>query len=316
MRLACSILALAFGVAVSPPLRAQNIPALQVVPHAHEQTAVEWEGRELFRYHFAPSVKRPFLYPLIGPSGKSLTRIGHPHDPQSHSHHNSLWVSHFDVAGVDFWGDHGKDKGTIRTRRVVRYEDGQDEALLEFVNAWETAGGVTLLDETRTLRVRPGQGKQWLLILDLKLSAAKAPVTLGKTPFGLVGVRLTKTIGVHDGGGVIRNSVGGKNEAEVLWKQARWVDYSGPVAKGVMEGITLLDHPENPGHPNYFHVRDDGWMGASLTYAEPRTITVDKPLGLRYGFWIHSGQPDVTAIDAAFAEFAKVTAPQNPANRR
>lgn len=291
---------------------AKPIPLLQVLPHAHGQTAIERDGKELTRYHFGPDARRPFLYPVVGPSGRSLTRIGHPHDPQSHSHHNSLWVSHFDVNGIDFWGDHGKDKGKITTKRIVRYEDSDNEALLEFEHAWQNASGETLLFEKRTARIQPQEDHQYLIVLDLQFSAPEdKPVTLGKTPFGLVGVRMAKTIGVHDGGGTIRNSAGGRDETEILWKQAKWVDYSGPIAKGVSEGLTLMDHPQNPNHPTYFHVRNDGWMGTSLTYDAPRSIAPGEPFSLRYGIWVHVGVPEQETIDKAFEDFSKIEAPDS-----
>ena len=102
---------------------------------------------------------------------------------------------------------------------------------------------------------------------------------------------MAKTIGVNDGGGEIRNSEGGINETNVLWKRARWVDYSGPIKDRTIEGITLMDHPGNPNHPTFFHVRNDGWMGASLTHDAPRTVMRHKPLRLRYGFYVHRGFP-------------------------
>ena len=63
---------------------------------------------------------------------------------------------------------------------------------------------------------------------------------------------------------------------EILWKRARRVDYSRPIENSVIEGITFFDHAANPHHPSHFHVRNDGWMGASLTFDGPREITGDK----------------------------------------
>ena len=122
-------------------------------------------------------------------------------------------------------------KGESCIKKCIRYEDTDDEALIEVQNAWvDGAGrGKTLLEEQRTMRFRPQDNGQWLLVLDIALSAPKQPVTLGKTNFGLVGVRMAKTIGVHDGGGTIRNSEGAVNERQVHEKPARWVDYSGPM---------------------------------------------------------------------------------------
>ena len=284
------------------------VPRLQIVPMPYEQASFQRDGVEITRYHFGAGLHRPFLFPVIGPAGQSLTRMGHPHDPESHSHHNSVWMSHVDVGGVDFWSDRGG--GTVRHKRIVKYEDQGEKSSLVAENEWVDKDGKVLLHETRTVSVVLLDGKEWLLVIDSTFTAKDKPVTLGKTPFGFVGVRMAKTIGVNDGGGQIRNSEGGVNEKEVLWKQARWVDYSGTIASGKVEGITLFDHPNNPNHPSYFHVRNDGWMGASLTFDGPREITPDKPLHLRYGLYIHSDMKPAPEIERQWKRFA--TMPQDP----
>lgn len=279
------------------------VPRLQVVPQAYAQASFQRDGVEITRYHFGEGLNRPFLFPVVGPAGRSLTRMGHPHDPESHSHHNSVWISHFDVNGVDFWGD--KRLGVIRHKRIVSYEDQGEESSVAAENEWVDKDGRVLLNETRKVSVVLLEGKEWMMVIDSTFTAAGKPVTLGKTPFGLIGVRMAKTIGVADGGGRIRNSEGGVNEQEVLWKQARWVDYSGPIETGKIEGITLFDHPANPNHPCYFHVRNDGWMGASLTYDAPREITPDKPLHVRYGLYVHSDMKPPAEIETQWRRFAE-----------
>jgi hypothetical protein len=289
---------------------ARPVPLMQVLPLPGDQASVTRDGHEIARYYFAKDLYRPFLYPIIGRSGRSLTRMGHPRDPNTHSHHNSVWVSHHDVSGVGFWNDAKSSEGRIVHQKVVRYEDSDAEALIEVQNNWvDQAGkGKVQLEERRTMRFRPQDDGQWLLVLDIVLSAPKEPATLGKTNFGLVGVRMAKTIGVHDGGGMIRNSEGAINERQVHEKAARWVDYSGPTTPTTREGITLFDHPQNPNHPTVFHVRDDGWMDAALTFAAPRTIEPGQPLAVRYGLWVHAGVPTAAAIDDQFAAFAKLGA--------
>ena len=287
---------------------AKPVPRMQVLPLPDSQASVEREGREIARYYFGKELFRPFVYPLVGPSGKSLTRMGHPRDPNGHSHHNSFWVSHHDVGGVGFWNDAKTSEGRIVHQRVLRYEDSDEEALIEVLNHWvDGAGrGKTLLEERRAMRFFPQEGGQWLLVLNLAFSAPKEPVTLGKTNFGFVGVRMAKTIGVHDGGGMIRNSEGAVNEPQVHEKAARWVDYSGNLPGGKREGITLFDHPRNSNHPTVFHVRDDGWMGAAFNFAAPHTIQPGQPLVLRYGLWVHEGVPTGGRIEEQFAGFVKV----------
>lgn len=67
-----------------------------------------------------------------------------------------------------------------------------------------------------------------------------------------------------------------------------------------------MDHPTNPGHPAAYHVRNDGWMGNSLTFAGPVKLAVGDWLELRYGVYVHSGMPTVEALNARWDEFAKL----------
>jgi hypothetical protein len=285
-----------------PPSKPKAVPRMQVIPMPYGQASFQRDGVELTRYHFGPGLHRPFLFPIIGPSGVSLTRMGHPHDPESHSHHNSVWISHNSIDDTDFWSDRGK--GTIRHKRIVEFADSDESAHLVAENEWVTAGGKVLMIETRRITVLPLPDSEWLLIIDMEFKAKDQAVTLGKTPFGMIGVRMAKTIGVNDGGGTIRNSEGGVNEKEILWKQAKWVDYCGAVTNDKIEGVTLFDHPGNPNHPSYFHVRNDGWMGASLTFDGPGKIQLDKPLHLRYGLYVHSGMESPEAIETQWKRFA------------
>jgi hypothetical protein len=277
---------------------------MQVIPLPYHQASFQRDGLEIARYHFGPALHRPFIFPVIGPSGRSLTRMGHPHDPESHSHHNSIWISHHDVSGTDFWSDNGK--GKIRHKRIVKFEDGNQDCSIIAENQWVRNNNQVLLSETRRVTTIQLDDSEWLMIIDMEFKAGDNPIKLGKTPFGMIGVRMAKTIGVNDGGGTIRNSEGAVNEKEVFWKRARWVDYSGPIASGKQEGITLFDHPDNPNFPTYFHVRNDGWMGASLTFDAPRTIQPGKPLNLCYGLYIHSDMKPKEEIETIWKQFSKI----------
>ena len=77
------------------------------------------------------------------------------------------------------------------------------------------------------------------------------------------------------------------------------MDYSGAVARRVKgkrvtvtEGITYFDHAKNPSHPSHWHVREDGWMGASLCRHGAVVIKKDKPLHVRFLLHAHHGAAD------------------------
>ncbi|MBA2527593.1 MAG: PmoA family protein, partial [Pyrinomonadaceae bacterium] len=249
-----------------------GIPAMQAVPQPYDQVSLQRDEREIARFHYGPALNRPFVYPVIGPSGRTLTRMGHPGDPHSHSHHNSVWVSYSSVNGVDFWSDHRADRGRIVVREVTELEDGNDRAGIITKGAWIDPAGKTLVREQRETWVYRLEDRQLLLVIDLKLDAAAGEVTFEKAGFGPVGVRVAKWMSAHFGDGRITNSAGGEGEPATFRKPARWMDYSGSVASGVREGLTLMDHPMNPGHPSPFHVREDGWMGAMLSTERPTII--------------------------------------------
>lgn len=313
--------------AEAPLPDAKPVPDVQVLPLPYDQASFEHEGRELTRYHFGAALRRPFWYPITGPAGRSLTRMNmpgdpgrsltravqpedphKPEDPLGHSHQTSVWISHKDVNGIDFWRDGGPIAGQIvhqTGREGLQYEDGLLAASLSTLNHWNDPRGNTLMIERRRATVAPDEGGAWWLVIDLQFEAPQdSEVTLGKTPFGPLGVRMAKTISVSDGGGRILNSEGRPGEAEAFRKPARWLDYSGPVTNQHAAGITLMDHPANPNHPSPFHVRNNGWMGICLTLDAPVTITADKPVRLRYGLWIHPDVPDAQKLDQQWQTFA------------
>jgi len=295
------------------PFAPKPAPRVQALPLPHHEISFQRDGVELTRFHFDPADKRTYLYPLNGPSGRSLTRMGHPRDPVTHSHHNSLWLSHHDVNGLSFWADSGPAQ--IRVVRLEQLDDGDDSASVTVLHSWGETNRV-LLWERRRMTVQSLVSNEWLLLLDVRFDAAGEAVTLGKTPFGLAAVRMAKSIGVNDGGGTIRNSEGGVDEAGVFWKRARWVDYSGAIVSNVVEGITFLDHPKNPNHPSHFHVRNDGWMGASLTFDGARVIETNRPLQLRYGFYVHGGLSDTNALNHRWQQFSATALPDLAAPKK
>jgi len=313
-RFALSLLAATAVVAAEPALPdARPVPRLQAVPQPQAQVSFQRDGIEIARYHFGRDGQRPFLFPVPGPSGRSLTRLGHPRDPESHSHHNSFWVAHQFVNGVNFWGD--TSGARIVHLRTLRLDDSDTAAFLETENAWRDPEGKTLLRELRRITVEELEAGERLLVLELQLEAVVGEVKLDESAFGLVAVRMAKTIGVRDGGGTIRNSEGGVNEAGCFRQPARWCDYSGPIAPGTIEGLTLLDHPMNPHHPVPFHVRDDGWMGASLTFPGAIVIPPGQPLRLRYGLYVHAGRPSPEILERRWQTFARTSFGQFPTKK-
>ena len=241
-------------------------------------------------YEFGAGDTRPYLFPLIGPSGACLTRMGHP-NPIGHEHHKSIWFGHQSVAGVDFWADRPASDVRIRHRCVRLYHDGgQWGGLVADLDWW--ANGRAHLHQELVVVIEPRSNGGFALDLQSRLETSGGePVALGKTDFGFVGVRVAKTMSEQYGGGRLMDARGSVGESAIFGVSGPWVDYSGPSALGKVEGICFMDHPSNPGHPVRWHARADGWMGASFNRETGYGVARDHPLALRYRLLVHPGQP-------------------------
>ena len=207
-----------------------------------------------------------------------------------HEHHKSIWFGHQSVGGINFWEDRPSSDIRIRHRAVKLYHDGPSwGGLVADLDWW--ANGRSLLFHELAVVVEPtGQGG---FILDLQSrieSPGGEPVELGKTNFGFLGVRVAKTMSEQFGGGRLMDAQGRVGESAIFGKRSPWVDYSGPSTPAVTEGICFMDHPSNPGHPVHWHVRADGWMGASFNRDSVYGVARDHPLNLRYRLLVHPGQ--------------------------
>jgi hypothetical protein len=279
-----------------------RVPRVQIVPQPDDQVSFQVEGSERLRWHFAPRYPRPFFFPVLGPSGRSLTRMGHPAAPD-HDHHRSLWWGHHLVAGVSFWEERGGAQ-QVRQDGWVHSQDGDDGAGIVVRIGWYDAHKVRLLEQQMIAVYRPLPGNEGWLELQTRFSPILDELKLARTNFGFLGLRVAAGLSELFGGGQLTSSTGGKGEKVLFGKPATWMDYSGPIVETRREGVTWFDHPDNPGSPVSWHVRGDGWMSPAFNLREAFTLKKSAPLVLRYGLHVHGGDVDTNAANARHKEFA------------
>lgn len=285
-------------------------PICEILPLPDNQASFQVRGQERLRWHFDLKYQRPFFFPFNGPSGTSLTRMGHP-GATNHDHHRSVWFAHNNVNGFNFWSNQTKSR--IRQKLWLRYLDGEKEAAMAVLLGWYDDNGSEILEQELVAALSPGPADgETFLELHSIFRPKGQKITLGKTNFGFLAVRVAKSVSAHFGGGQLTNSHGMQGEPHLFAQSATWMDYSGPVPKTinskqalVTEGITYFDHPENPRYPTHWHVRVDGWMGASFNLLEPLEIQKEKPLVLRYLLHAHNGPVDPDRAGYVQEVFAK-----------
>ena len=254
----------------------------------------------------------PYLYPLVAPSGQSLTRHfpmkkGMPHEASDHPHHRSFWFCHGNVNGHDFW--HSKDGKTNIVHQAFLAREADSFAVKL---AWQH-DGTTLLDEKRTYRFsRPNEDS--LLIETTSTLTAATQVTFGDTKEGSFAIRVCPSLR-HEGEAAQGNILNSENETnKKAWgKRARWVSYRGPGPGGKPAAVTMMDHPSNHNHPTHWHARSYGLLAAnpfgekSFTKKGNGTHTLEKGSSLtqRYAVLLSSKSLEVDEIEQSYRAFAQ-----------
>jgi hypothetical protein len=279
-----------------------TFPRVQLVPQPGRRIDGLVDGRAVLAYHYDPGAEKPFLHPLLGPAGVSLTRMGHPGDREGRVHQNGLWIAHRDVDGENFWDDRAAD-GRLCHGSIPRLEDGPVSARLTHVVSWESADGRPRLTEHREFRLFALPNAELMLDVTIELHALERPVRLGRTPFGLLGVRVNRTMAADRGGRV--TATGASGEEQALHQRARWCDYSGPIAPGLWNGLAVFDHDANPHHPCCWQVRDDGWMGPAPCYESGLEIDPEGLLTFRYRLLAHDGDAGSAAVGARYDDYVE-----------
>lgn len=286
-------------------------PRCEVIPLSGHQVSFRVDGIEKTRWHYGSAYPRPFFFPFNGPAGETLTRMGHP-GASNHDHHQSVWFAHNKVMGINFWGN--ESDAFIQQKMWFEYRDGEEECAMAVQLDWHDGHDPQpLLEQEMIATLRPLDDGEWTLDLQSTFRPKSAELKFQQTNFGFLAVRVAKSISAHFGGGELTGASGEKSEQNLFGKPNKWMDYSGPVSvqnndggrEDVMNGITYFDHPENPNFPAKWHVRQDGWMGASACRDSALLTTRLEPLRLRYLLHVHSGEVDPDRADQLSSDWAK-----------
>ena len=304
--------------------------AEQPQPFAVKQTAtggaiVLLDGQPIAEY-IVDRANKPFLWGIIGPTGKPMTRAfplaDVPGETGDHVHQRGLTFGHEGVGGFDTWAEAATHRdspafverlqklGAIR-HLGYRTLAGGTTAVIHARSEICDASNRPLLAEERRMTFSAAPSRR-IIDLDIDLVAAHGPVELADRKDAGVYVRVPDSMAV-DGkqGGVIVNSAGERN-ADAWSKRATWVDYHGPV-DGEHVGIAILNHPASFRHPTPWHVRTYGLFCANPfgmqqmnPAAESGAVSLEAGgrISLRHRFIFHVGDEQEAGIAAAYEAYA------------
>ncbi|MGD0578587.1 MAG: PmoA family protein [Bryobacteraceae bacterium] len=284
-----------------------------------DSIAVEIAGRPLTTFYFGPSAPKPYLHPLLAPSGQRLTRL-YPmesvdSESRDHPHHRGLWITHGDVNGIDFWANETEQRkgkqGLIVLREIRDVQDGPAKGMIWAVFEWRDPDGRTLLVEDRVMCFS-GEGQARTIHFDVTLHAV-SKVVFGDTKEGFFAIRLRDELTELKGTGKMTNAAG-QTGMELVWgHRSPWVDYCGTL-DGRALGIAIFDHPANHAHPTWWHARDYGLFAANpfgerdftgdKTKDASLTLAPGESVRFRYRVFIHPGNTAQAGVAAAYHAWA------------
>ena len=305
--------ALILGGAVSLGCSSSNRLDEILIEDHDGRVDVRFKDGRFTSYHYQGS-SRPYFHPVFGPGQVPMTRDWPmekktPDEAHDHPHHKSLWFSHGDVNGHDFWAEGAKAGRIVQDGPVeISVKDG------EFVtrNRWVSHDGKTICRDRRRHRFGR-QGRVRFIDFEITIEASEGPLVLGDTKEGTMALRLRPALRLAGkvAKGKAVNSEGVKGAA--IWgKRAAWVDYHGPVGERTV-GVAIFDHPDNFAHPTWWHARSYGLFAANPfgvhhfekkpAHTGDHRLEAREPLSLRYRIVFHEGDEKQALIAKRFAKY-------------
>ena len=299
-----------------------------------DQVSVEIAGKPFTTFYmsgeaFGAKVTKPYLWPLVAPSGTAITRYwpmenvpDEKDEKKDHQHQRGLWFVHDNVNKLDFWNNewsyftdkHQKNLGRVNLKKLDGVTSGKDQGTISATFEWaDMEGTKALLTEKRVMTFH-GDPKVRMFDVDITLTALGEPVTFGDGKDGVFGIRLRPVLQEDKGNAHITNADGLVGEKALWGKPSNWCDYSGVIGTEKV-GVAILDHPENPRHPVRWHARGYGLFAANpfglsvftndRTQNGAMTIEPGKSLRYRYRVIIHEGDVNEAGIAAAWTAYSK-----------
>lgn len=314
--------------------------ALSVVESEHG-VVVMVDGKPFAEY-IVDDINKPYLWPVIGPTGKSMTRAFPmkevPYESTSqrdHPHHRGITFGHnrIDTAnalGGDTWHEWitfgGRSDGPgespsqderikniarIVHRSFTEIESNANGAMVTELCDHISPNGKLFLTETRRLTFR-AQAKSRSIDVDQVFTASDDQVRFHDRKDAGLSIRVPASMALDSGqNGKIVNSEG-EMDGETWSRAAKWCDYHGKV-DGEHLGIAFLNHPSSFRFPTRWHVRDYGLFTAnpfaSRSYDASlpdgtTTLAKGEQLKLHHRIIFHVGDPASAGIEEAWTEYA------------
>ena len=277
----------------SLPIFAQQKHIIQIKQLQAQQTiSIMDNGKPFTQFIFPDSMEKPVLYPIYAPDGNLVTRgfpmAPRPGEPVDHPHHVGLWLNYEKVNGLDYWNNSfaiPSDKkhlyGWIRTRDISQTKSGE-KGILEYHANWTDQQKNILLKETTRFVFSATDHER--IIDRITTLTAQVDVSFEDAKDGMLGLRVAHELElpskeerqfVDDKGNITKVAANNNStvtgnyltsegrQGDSAWgTRASWCMLYGKIKNDTVS-VAIIDNPQNPGYPTYWHARGYGLFAAN-----------------------------------------------------
>lgn len=274
---------------------ARELEAIQL----DDRIRVTRDGHVVTEYRYAASQKYPYFYPVNGPiSGESVTT----ETSEPYPHHHSLFFGSDFVNGGNYWQDE-LDRGQIVAQETRLLRASGPEVVFTQTSLWVRPGAASPFRDERTIGISAPSDSLRVIDFDITLTPL-VDVRIERTNHSLFAARMAPALSV-DSGGTLVNARGQRSEEATFAQEAEWADYWGTHA-GVVEGLAILNHPDNRWTPPPWFTRDYGFFSPTpFNWFESGHLDLPKgeALRLRYRVVVHGGSTEEARIADLYDDY-------------
>lgn len=266
---------------------------VSVIPAANDKKVdVLIGGKPFTSFLYPDALEKPVLYPIRDAAGTVVTRSfpldKREGDPTDHPHHVGLWFDYENLNGLDFWNNSyaipaaKKNKyGWIRTEKVTETKNGTTGVLAYKAN-WTNQAKQVILEENTRFEFSGTAGQRVIDRITTLTAQQDARFTDAKD--GMLGLRLVHELQmptkedqkfaddkgnitvVKGGDDKLANgnylTSAGKTGDDAWSSRGVWCKAYGKVGADSVS-IAIIDHPQNPNYPTFWHARGYGLFAAN-----------------------------------------------------
>lgn len=269
-----------------------------------DQVVVTVDGHLFTCYKFSREQKYPYFWPVNGPaSGQSITT----ETSEPYPHHHSLFFGCDRVNGGNYWQE-SNERGQIVSQGPKLVESSGDRIVIADECLWQQPGSQPILRDRRDIVVVAPDDDSRFIDFTITLEPL-TDIRILKTNHSLFAARVVPELSVH-AGGILVNAEGGSGEKGTFGVASPWCDYSG-TRDGVVEGLAIMQHPQNRWYPAKWFTRDYGFFSPTPMYwlaGDQLDLPQGEKLTLRYRVVVHAGDARQAKIASLFEAYERTTA--------